>query len=137
MPTGGGAADLARPVGYEDWLADQPAHGPRLRGRSRRRVDAALHVGHELAVPKGVMLANRNVEFMLEQAAGGAFEITEGTVSLVAMPLFHIGGSGWALSGMCTGAGRRSVLRDMELVELLRLVAATNGSPTPSSSPPC
>jgi long-chain acyl-CoA synthetase len=67
------------------------------------------------------MLANRNIEVMLELAAGDAFEITAETVSLVAMPLFHIGGSGWALSGMSRG-GTSVILRDMDPVELLRLV---------------
>ena len=52
------------------------------------------------------------------------------------MPLFHIGGSGWALSGMSRG-GTSVILRDMDPAELLRLWWRPSGSPTPSSSPPC
>jgi long-chain acyl-CoA synthetase len=36
------------------------------------------------------------------------------------MPLFHIGGSGWALCGMSRG-GRSIILRDVEPVEILRV----------------
>ena len=39
------------------------------------------------------------------------------------MPLFHIGGTGWALASMSRG-GRLVILRDIDLNELLRLIAA-------------
>ena len=117
----GGASDLARRVGYEDWLADQPATDPGHEG-GPDEVSMQLYTSGTTGLPKGVMLANRNIGFMLEQAAGDAFEIGEDTVSLVAMPLFHIGGSGWALSGMSRG-GTSVILRDMDPVELLGLVA--------------
>ncbi len=117
----GGASDLARRVGYEDWLGDHPAVDPGHEG-APEDVSMQLYTSGTTGLPKGVMLANRNVESMLELAAGDAFEISEHTVSLVAMPLFHIGGSGWALSGMSRG-GTSVILRDMDPVELLRLIA--------------
>src|SRR5580658_7454171 len=117
----GGASDLARRLGYEDWLGDHAAPDPGHEGTSDD-VSMQLYTSGTTGLPKGVMLANRNVESMLELAAGDAFEISERTVSLVAMPLFHIGGSGWALSGMSRG-GTSVILRDMDPVELLRLVA--------------
>jgi len=118
----GGASDLARRVGYEDWLADQPATDPGHRG-GPDEVSLQLYTSGTTGLPKGVMLANRNVGVMLDLAAGEAFEIDQRTVSLVAMPLFHIGGSGWALCGMSRG-GTSVILRDMDPGELLRLVAA-------------
>ncbi len=118
----GGASDLGRRVGYEDWLGDQPATDPGHEG-APDEVSMQLYTSGTTGLPKGVMLANRNIDFMLEQAAGNAFEIGEDTVSLVAMPLFHIGGSGWALSGMSRG-GTSVILRDMDPIELLRLVTA-------------
>jgi long-chain acyl-CoA synthetase len=118
----GGASDLGRRVGYEDWLAARPDTDPGHDG-APEDVSMQLYTSGTTGLPKGVMLANRNVEFMLELAAGDAFEISERTVSLVAMPLFHIGGSGWALSGMSRG-GTSVILRDMDPVELLRQVAS-------------
>ena len=82
-----------------------------------------LYTSGTTGLPKGVMLSNRNIETMLELAAADAFEIDERTVSLVAMPLFHIGGSGWALSGMSRG-GTSVILRDMDPAQLLALIAA-------------
>ena len=117
----GGASDLARRVGYEDWLADHPATDLGHEG-GPDDVSMQLYTSGTTGLPKGVMLANRNMEVMLELAARDAFEIDERTVSLVAMPLFHIGGSGWALSGMSRG-GTSVILRDTDPVELLRLVA--------------
>ena len=118
----GGASDLARRVGYEDWLAGLPTTDPGYEG-GPDDVSMQLYTSGTTGLPKGVMLANRNIDVMLELAAGEAFEITAETVSLVAMPLFHIGGSGWALSGMSRG-GTSVILRDMDPVELLRLVSA-------------
>jgi len=42
-------------------------------------------------------------------------------VSLVAMPLFHIGGTGWALGGMSRG-GHSVILRDVDPAAMLRLI---------------
>jgi long-chain acyl-CoA synthetase len=67
------------------------------------------------------MLANRNIATMIELAGADAFAIDDATVSLVAMPLFHIGGSGWALTAMSRG-GTSVILRDMDPAELIRLV---------------
>jgi len=117
----GGGSDLARRVGYEDWLADHPGGDPGYEG-GPDDVSMQLYTSGTTGLPKGVMLGNRNMEIMLEQAATHAFGVDEHTVSLVAMPLFHIGGSGWALSGMSRG-GISVILRDMDPVELLRLVA--------------
>ena len=66
------------------------------------------------------MLSNAN----LATAIGGAdlsFKIDADIVSLVAMPLFHIGGSGWALCAMSRG-GKSVILRDTDPSELVRLV---------------
>jgi long-chain acyl-CoA synthetase len=68
------------------------------------------------------MLTNGNLSTAIA-AANGTFNISEDTVSLVAMPLFHIGGSGWALSAMSRG-GRSIILRDVDPDLLLRLIAS-------------
>ena len=116
----GGASDLARRVGYEDWLGAASRSTP-ATWASRDDVSMQLYTSGTTGLPKGVMLANRNIATMIELAGADAFDIDDSTVSLVAMPLFHIGGSGWALTGHV--AGRTSViLRDMDPAELIRLV---------------
>jgi len=117
----GGASDLARRVSYEDWLADCAGTDPGHEG-APEDVSLQLYTSGTTGLPKGVMLTNRNMATQL----GGAMEtfgITESTVSLVAMPLFHIGGSGWAVAGMSRG-GLSVILREMDPAELLRLVEA-------------
>jgi len=79
-----------------------------------------LYTSGTTGLPKGVMISGRNLATIL----GGAtevFRIDETTVSMVAMPLFHIGGTGWALSGMSRG-GHSIIVRDIDPVEILRVV---------------
>ena len=52
--------------------------------------------------PEGVMLTNINF-FGLLPVAKEIWELTPDAVNLVAMPLFHIGGGGWATAGMYEG----------------------------------
>ncbi len=56
--------------------------------------------------PKGVMLTNDNF-FGLLPMAKEMWELDETRVNLVAMPLFHIGGGGWAVGRACTRAPHR------------------------------
>ncbi|MHB8439677.1 MAG: long-chain-fatty-acid--CoA ligase [Acidimicrobiales bacterium] len=116
----GGASDLARRVGYEDWVGSQPDTDPGHAG-GPDDVSLQLYTSGTTGIPKGVMLANSNMHVVLSQLAADTFDINEDTVSLVAMPLFHIGGSGWALAAMSRG-GTSVLLRDMNPVELVRLV---------------
>ncbi len=52
--------------------------------------------------PKGVLTSNTNLGACTQ--AGGPWGFDESSVSLCAMPLFHIGGLGWALVGLANGA---------------------------------
>jgi long-chain acyl-CoA synthetase len=115
----GGASDLARRAAYEDWLADRPETDPGYVG-GPDEVAIQLYTSGTTGLPKGVMLTNRNMS-LLSGGATETFGISESTVSLVAMPLFHIGGSGWALAGMSQG-GTSVLLRDMDPKVLLNLV---------------
>jgi long-chain acyl-CoA synthetase len=116
----GGASDLARRVGYTEWVAAQPETDPGHRG-GPDEVSLQLYTSGTTGLPKGVMIANRNMAIVLDDAAPDVFGIDESTVSLVAMPLFHIGGTGWALAGMSRG-GTSVILRDMDPAELVRLI---------------
>ncbi len=71
-----------------------------------------LYTSGTTGKPKGAMLSHSNFKSLLE--AGGAEDTpdwnrwTTDDVSLVAMPIFHIGGSGWGVVGL--GHGARSVI---------------------------
>ena len=110
----------SRAVRFEDWIAGCPAEDPGHVG-TLDEVSMQLYTSGTTGLPKGVMLTNANLSTAVSEA-GHTFSIANDTVSLVAMPLFHIGGSGWALCGMSRG-GRSIILRDVDPVVLLDLVA--------------
>ena len=86
---------------------------------ARRAQPDALHLGHHRSGQGGH--ADQPQPGHACGAASRAFDISEDTVSLVAMPLFHIGGCGWAVCAMSRG-GRSVILRDVDPVEFLSLV---------------
>jgi len=114
-----GAIDPDRTVAYEGWLAGHPATDPGDVG-GPDAVSLQLYTSGTTGLPKGVMLTNANLATAIGQAHEN-FEIGRDTVSLVAMPLFHIGGVGWALCAMSRG-GTSIVLRDVDPKQLLELV---------------
>src|ERR1700729_856179 len=89
----------ARAVSFDTWIdgcaAEDPGHvgGP-------DEVSMQLYTSGTTGLPKGVMLTNANLSTAISEA-GITFHIGDDTVSLVAMPLFHIGGGGWGLCAMC------------------------------------
>jgi acyl-CoA synthetase (AMP-forming)/AMP-acid ligase II len=60
-----------------------------------------LYTSGTTGLPKGVMLTNANCSGLMDVAE--AWHVDETSVSLVAMPLFHIGGSGWANVALARG----------------------------------
>lgn len=70
--------------------------------------------------PKGVMLTTNNF-FALLPMAKNAWMLTADSVNLVAMPLFHIGGSGWAAAGQYVGASS-IIVRDIDPSALVKLI---------------
>ncbi len=86
---------------YADWVARYPAVDP---GATSALDDVAfqLYSSGTTGRPKGVMLSNSNF-FGLLPAARELWELSPDAVNLVAMPLFHIGGGGWATAGMYDG----------------------------------
>ncbi len=79
-----------------------------------------LYTSGTTGLPKGAMISARNISCILTEA-DRVFHIGADTVSLVAMPLFHIGGTGWALSGMSRG-GHSVILRDIDPATVLGLI---------------
>ena len=66
------------------------------------------------------MLSNDNF-FALLPLAGDMWGLGPDSVNLVAMPLFHIGGGGWAVAGQYEGAAS-VIVRDLDPAALVRLI---------------
>jgi long-chain acyl-CoA synthetase len=109
----------ARAVSFGEWVAGCTEEDPGHVG-APDEVSMQLYTSGTTGLPKGVMLTNANLSSAIE-AAGETFHAGSDVVSLVAMPLFHIGGSGWALSAMSRG-GRSVILRDVDPSLLLHLI---------------
>ncbi|MCU1455173.1 MAG: putative fatty-acid--CoA ligase [Acidimicrobiales bacterium] len=78
-----------------------------------------LYTSGTTGVPKGVMLTNRNLIELVRGAEMLGFEET--SINLVPLPLFHIGGCGYALIGMSTGCVT-VLVREIDPADMLRIV---------------
>ncbi|MBM3218884.1 MAG: long-chain-fatty-acid--CoA ligase [Candidatus Rokubacteria bacterium] len=106
----------SRHEAYETWLARHPATDP-MTPTAPGDVAMQLYTSGTTGLPKGAMLTNANLGTLIPYT-GPLWGFDERSVNLVCMPLFHIGGSGWALVGMAQGA--RSVLfREFAPAEIL------------------
>ena len=110
----------ARAMSFATWVEGTVSEDPGYVG-GPDEVSMQLYTSGTTGLPKGVMLTNANLSTAISEA-GITFHIGDDTVSLVAMPLFHIGGSGWALCAMSRG-GRSIILRDVDPNVLLELIA--------------
>ena len=86
---------------YDEWVAQAPAEDPNAPV-ALGDVAMQLYTSGTTGLPKGAMLATSNLSSVADQVCT-MWSLDKTSVSVVAMPLFHIGGSGWAIIGMWAG----------------------------------
>ena len=103
---------------YDSFLSDDTSDpGVQPSGSD---VAFQLYSSGTTGLPKGVMLSNDNL-FALLPDASETWGFTSDMVSMAAMPLFHIGGSGWAMAGMFNG-GTTVIVRELDPAGLIDLI---------------
>jgi long-chain acyl-CoA synthetase len=103
---------------FEQWVDGQPAVDPDVPS-GPDDVALQLYTSGTTGVPKGAMITNGNLFALV--AAAPVFGLDANSVNLVPMPLFHIGGSGYACLGMFAGA-HTVLMREANPAEVLRLL---------------
>ncbi len=101
---------------YEAWRASAPAADTGHVG-GPDDVAMLLYTSGTTGLPKGAMLTNRNL--VHTRRLGEAWGMGEASVNLVAMPMFHIGGSGYGSSTMLVG-GHTVLMREVNLPLIVR-----------------
>jgi long-chain acyl-CoA synthetase len=86
---------------YEELVSAQEPVDP-AHSSSPEDVVAQLYTSGTTGLPKGVMITNESFFAGLDDMAS-SWGLDEDAVSLAVMPMFHIAGSGWALTGMARG----------------------------------
>jgi long-chain acyl-CoA synthetase len=93
-------------LAYEAWLSGQGHTDPHIEAHPGSAV-MQLYTSGTTGAPKGALIDARNIQCLLTDCLAQWSHGPTDT-SLVCMPLFHMGGVGWALAGMA--AGSRSVI---------------------------
>jgi long-chain acyl-CoA synthetase len=104
---------------YASWRDAQPAEDPNV-AQSGNDVAYLLYSSGTTGTPKGVQLTQANLMWAMASITA-LLHLDGNAVSLAAMPLYHIGGGGWALAGFFAGATTvlvREVVPD-QVVELI------------------
>jgi len=86
---------------YERWIEAHEPSDPGGRGEAGD-VIVQMYTSGTTGVPKGVLTTHGNLAVTAQTSLRWAFD--ERSVSLTPLPMFHIGGIGWAYCGLWHGA---------------------------------
>jgi len=117
ITTEGGAPEW---LDFTAWRDAQGSDEPQVE-ISPRDIAIQLYTSGTTGKPKGAMLSHANFLNLVESGQGEKPDWnkwTEDDVSLVAMPIFHIGGSGWGVLGLYHGA-RGVIAREFDPTKVL------------------
>jgi acyl-CoA synthetase (AMP-forming)/AMP-acid ligase II len=104
---------------YEKWLAAaEPVIEP--YGSTPEDSFLQLYTSGTTGWPKGALLTQRSMTAHTRVAAP-AYAMDEAAINIVAMPLFHVGGTSWALGSMSVG-GRTIIVREVIPSALLAVI---------------
>jgi long-chain acyl-CoA synthetase len=106
---------------YLQWRDRQSAADPELP-IDVHDVALQLYTSGTTGHPKGAQLTNANLLSLMPTAVRDWGHWNEKDRSLVCLPLFHIGGSGWASIGFYCGA-TAVIIHEIDCAEILRLIA--------------
>jgi long-chain acyl-CoA synthetase len=126
------AAALPVPLALEDWANEPPASGVAV-AVSPDATAMLVYTSGTTGRPKGAMISHRSLLLHL-QALAGVAGMSESSVSISTLPVFHIGGSSWALAGLwagCTTVQFRDVVPE-KILESIAAHQATNMIAVPS-----
>jgi long-chain acyl-CoA synthetase len=107
---------------YEDWLSTATPARAAEAGPNANDTVLQLYTSGTTGHPKGVMSSAANLEASVRSATV-TFGFDAASRVLVAMPLFHIGGAGWAIGGLAAG-GTGVIIRDLTPQLLLDTLVA-------------
>ena len=104
---------------FAAWRDSYPAVDP-LVPQSPDDVAYQLYSSGTTGRPKGAQLTQSNLEAG-RSLYPGLMELDSEAISMVAMPLYHIGGGGWVLAGIAFGA-TNVIVRDIVPSDLVELI---------------
>lgn len=104
---------------YEAWVGRFSAVDPGVEPADGD-IAFQLYSSGTTGRPKGVMLSNHNF-FSLLPMVKEIWELDADSINLAAMPLFHIGGGGWATAGMYQGC-TTVIFRELDPAALIRMI---------------
>lgn len=104
---------------FAAWRDRHPAVDPRLADRPTD-VAVQFYTSGTTGLPKGAQLTNANFACLFSLWTE-TWRLGPGVPNLVCLPMFHIGGAGWALAGLYAGATNH-VVREFVPGQILGMI---------------